>query len=137
MQINYLIYNQQKLNIVIKFTPDPCWHFRSLLWFTSYYIRQVYIIFIKIKFKFSTAVEVKSRGYLLFSPRSIIKCVDKRIKFSRDLVVNRWQTIFFRLMPVVVVDHIVNCYFKYPLANEVVKDSNATVRPSVTSLWTL
>jgi len=34
----------------------------------------------KLKLKFSFAIEVKSREYLLFSPHSIIKCCDVRIR---------------------------------------------------------
>jgi len=32
--------------------------------------------FIQIKFKFSIAIEVKPRGYILFSPTSSTKCQD-------------------------------------------------------------
>ena len=66
--------------IVIKFTSGPCWHeIRSLFWFFSKYIRQFYFIYtsIKVTFKFSIAKEVNPRGYLLFSPPSIIKCQEK------------------------------------------------------------
>jgi hypothetical protein len=34
----------------------------------------------KMKLKFSLAIEVKSRGYLLFLPPSIIKCQDVGIR---------------------------------------------------------
>jgi len=33
---NYVVYNCQKLNMVINFTFGPCWHYlRSLFWFSS------------------------------------------------------------------------------------------------------